>query len=116
LNSPGLIFCKLGIILVLLSLAYLWTRYAVGDRWNWICQLGTTSLLVYWVHIELVYGRWLGFWKQNLSYGQCGVIAAILVAAMVALSTASTRWNWKGLRSLFEMVTAPPQPQRVSGD
>ena len=30
-------------------------------------QFGTTSLLVYWVHIELVYGRWLYFWKDSLS-------------------------------------------------
>jgi len=67
INSPGLIFIKLGIILVLLSMGYLWTSFGPGRDWSWMRLLGTTSLLVYWVHIEVVYGRWFGFWKENLS-------------------------------------------------
>jgi len=31
-----------------------------SQRWSLFRQLGTTSLLVYWVHIEIVYGRWFG--------------------------------------------------------
>ena len=51
LNSPGLILIKLGVILSILPLAYLWTNYAPVQRWSWIRQFGMTSLLVYWVHI-----------------------------------------------------------------
>jgi hypothetical protein len=76
-----------------------------------------TSLLVYWVHIELVYGRWFGYWKESLTYGQCAAAAGVLMAAMLALSTASTHWNWRGLRSLFDAVSASAaKPARVSGD
>lgn len=119
LNSPGLIFIKLGVILVLLSFTFLWTHHGSGEGWSWVRQIGVTSLLVYWVHIELVYGRWFGFWKESLTYGQCAIAAGILTAAMLALSTASTHWQWKGIRSLLDMMSAPvkvSKPARVSGD
>lgn len=92
LDSPAQVFIKMGIILVLLSFAYVWTRFVVRDSWNWICQLGTTSLLVYWVHIELVYGRWMWFWKDGLSVAQTLALSSVVIVSMVALSTLRTRW------------------------
>ena len=50
--------------------------WRAGDGWSWVRQFGTTSLLVYWVHIELVYGRWLWFLKNSLTVPQ--TIAAAL--------------------------------------
>ena len=76
LNSPGLIVIKLGVVLLFLAFTFVWSEYAVGASWNWIRQLGTTSLLVYWVHIELVYGRWFGSWKETLNNIECAVCAA----------------------------------------
>jgi uncharacterized membrane protein len=55
LDSPGLIIIKLGVTMVIMAFSFVWTEFAVGAAWSWIRQLGTTSLLVYWVHIELVY-------------------------------------------------------------
>ncbi len=95
LDSPWLIFIKLGVVLLLLSFAYLWTRHSVGT-WSWVRQFGVTSLLVYWVHIELVYGRWLWFWKEGLTVGQTVVMAASVILLMLLLSTARTQWkNWR---------------------
>jgi uncharacterized membrane protein len=119
LNSPGLIFIKLGVILVLLSFTFLWTHHGAEEGWSWVRQLGVTSLLVYWVHIELVYGRWFGYWKESLTYGQCAIASAVLIVAMLALSAASTHWRWKGVRSLLDMASLPgkiAKPARVSGD
>lgn len=95
LNSPGLIFIKLGVILILMALAFLWTHEGAGEGWSWVRQLGANSLLVYWVHIELVYGRWFGFWKERLSLGQCAVASLALIVAMIALSWARTHINWR---------------------
>jgi hypothetical protein len=41
-----------------LTAAYAWCRWGAG-QWGFspLIQLGQTSLLVYWVHIEFVYGR-----------------------------------------------------------
>ena len=75
LNSPAQVLTKVGVILLMLALAFLWTRYGAKDGWSWVRQFGTTSLLVYWVHIELVYGRWLWFLKGQPDGGSdrtCG--------------------------------------------
>ena len=91
IDGPGLILIKLGVILMLLSFAYLWNTYMVTG-WSWVRQLGTTSLLVYWVHTELVYGRWLSFWREGLSTAQTLTMAAVVIAAMLSLSVGRTRW------------------------
>lgn len=111
LNSPGLIFIKLGVIMVLLAFTFLWTHHGSGQGWSWVRQLGGTSLLVYWVHIELVYGRWFGFWKENLTIGQCTLAALTLILLMILLSYVRTNWQALRLGSVF-----PTVPRRgVSG-
>lgn len=112
-NSPGLIFIKLGVILVLLAITFLWTHHGAGQGWSWVRQLGTTSLLVYWVHIELVYGRWFGKWKESLSIGQCAIAALVLILCMILLSRARTHWRWPALRM---GSVQPGHAYRVSGD
>lgn len=92
LNSPALIFIKMGVVLIMMSFAYLWTTFA-APGWSWVRQLGTTSLLVYWVHTELVYGRWLGAWKENLTVGQTALMAVAVIALMLGISLAQTHWN-----------------------
>lgn len=94
LNSPGLIFIKLGATLVIIPLTFLWTHHGAGQGWSWVRQLGTTSLLIYWVHIELVYGRWFGSWKEKLDVQQCALAAAVLIVLMIALSWARTHVDW----------------------
>ena len=93
LNSPALILIKLGVIYMLVAFAFLWTRYLNPDRWSFVRQLGTTSLLVYWVHTEMVYGSWFWQWKNALTAAQCAVIAVAIIALMVLLSVARTGWK-----------------------
>ena len=93
LDSPWQILIKLGAILLVLALAFLWSRQAAAEKWSWIRQFGTTSLLVYWVHIELIYGRWLWFWKENLSIGETTLAALALIVLMLLLSIARTQWK-----------------------
>ncbi len=116
LNSPGLVFCKLGIVLVFASLAYLWVRHVVADRWSWVMQLGTTSLLVYWVHIEIVYGRWFGFWKEQFGAAECVVYSAFLILAMLGLSVARTRLKKVQMPEWLTWRYPELDQQRVSGD
>ncbi len=113
LNSPYMILIKMGVILLLLAFAFLWTKYT-ADKWSWVRQLGTTSLLVYWVHIELLYGRWLSYWHSGLSIELCTVAAGIVVTSMVLLSVARTRYKRWG--ELLSSLRPQPLPARVSGD
>lgn len=115
LDSPGLVAIKLGVLLVVLAVAYLWVEYVVKDRWSWVRQLGTTSLLVYWVHIELVYGRWFGGWKNNLDNYQVIAFSVCLIGVMVGLSILRTRWPGLRAASWFQSPGALT-PRRVSGD
>jgi uncharacterized membrane protein len=112
LNSPGLIFIKLGAILILVAFAWVWNLQTTADQWSWVRQFGMTSLLVYWVHIELVYGRWMGGFKENLGVGQTVVAAAGIIALMLMLSLVRT--NWTQIRTW--MGSLSPAPRRVSGD
>ena len=103
--------------LLLLALAFLWTRYAPKDSWSWVRQFGMTSLLVYWVHIELVYGHWFWWWKTNLNVGHTVMAAIGVILLMLLLATVVTyRSRIKGVMiDMFESLSAP-KPDRASGD
>jgi fucose 4-O-acetylase-like acetyltransferase len=79
-----------------LFLVYAWCRWGFAQTgFSPIIQLGKTSLLVYWVHIEFVYG---GF--SILPKGQCSVRKASLgllaiLLAMLLLSLIRTRFKKK---------------------
>jgi uncharacterized membrane protein len=56
-TSASFFFIRLGLIVAAVSLAYLWEqRPAAGRRWSPLQLLGRSSLFVYWIHVELVYG------------------------------------------------------------
>lgn len=117
LDSPMLVFIKLGVIFLMLAGAYLWTTHGAGQRWSWVRQFGTTSLLVYWVHTELVYGRWLWFWKESLSNTQAALAAAGVVALMLFLSVIRTNWkNWRVAGFSLAYPFLDLEPRRASGD
>jgi len=105
LDSPAQTLIKLGVTLVILAFGYLWTQYGAAPGWSWVRQFGTTSLLIYWVHIELVYGRWLGFCKNNLNIPQTVLAAVALIVLMLLLSTVKT--YRKELRAWLSMRLRP---------
>ena len=90
LDSPAQVLIKLGVTLLILAVAYVWTEYGAAPGWSWVRQFGTTSLLVYWVHIELVYGRWLPWCKNHLDVPQTILAAGILIVLMLMLAVVKT--------------------------
>jgi len=117
LDSPAQVLIKLGATLVILALAYVWTEYGAAPGWSWVRQFGTTSLLVYWVHIELVYGRWLPWCKNNLDVGQTVLAAAILILLMLLLAVAKTyRKDIAAYVRGWRRAWADREPDRVAAD
>ena len=112
LNSPALILIKLGAILILVAFSWVWNLQLGAEQWSWVRQFGMTSLLVYWVHVELVYGRWLGEFKENLTVGATIAAASAVIVLMLGLSLLRT--NWAVVRTWFASLS--PAPRRVSGD
>ncbi|HEV2445941.1 MAG TPA: hypothetical protein VGS58_08470, partial [Candidatus Sulfopaludibacter sp.] len=116
LNSPAQVLTKQGVVLLMLTFAFLWTRYGAAEGWSWVRQFGTTSLLVYWVHIELVYGRWLWFFKNRLTSAETALAALCIILLMLGLSTAKAYGQriagWiEGMGWGFW-----PKPERAAGD
>ena len=57
-TSPNFFLARVGILLVIVLAGYAWCRWGAGQiGFSPFIELGQTSLLVYWVHIEFVYGR-----------------------------------------------------------
>jgi uncharacterized membrane protein len=98
-SGPNFFLMRCGILLVILFLIYAWCRWGFAQKgFSPIIQLGKTSLLVYWVHIEFVYG---GF--SILPKGQCSVRKAslgllVIFLAMLLLSLIRTRLKRKRAR------------------
>ena len=113
LNSPALIFIKLGAVLIAVAFAWVWNLGVSANQWSWVRQFGLTSLLVYWVHVELVYGRWFGVLKEQLSVGQVLFASFILILLMLGLSLIRT--NWATVKAYFSPSDAA-LARRVSGD
>jgi hypothetical protein len=86
--------------------AYLVTRF-LGSRFSFMQQLGKTSLLVYWVHVELVYGLMFARLHKKLGIGQATVGFVLMTAAMLALSVLRTKY-WHGLPRRRAGLLAPP--------
>lgn len=118
LDSPGLIAIKLSFVMCLLAVAYLWVQVGGSERWSLFRQVGTTSLLVYWVHVELVYGRWFGIWKEAMSVPQVVIYTIVLTALMTALSVLWTRYraNGSSFRWSRPRVRQVTQAQAVGAD
>jgi hypothetical protein len=116
LSSPAQVLTKLGALLLMMAFAFLWTRYGAKDGWSWVRQFGTTSLVVYWVHIELVYGRWFWFLKSSLTVTQTLIAAVCLILVMLAISVVRSNWE-KVAAALGDMGWGfGPKPGAAAGD
>jgi uncharacterized membrane protein len=93
-TSPNFFLIRVGLLLAILSLSYVWCRWGLG-QWGFspLIQLGQTSLLVYWVHIEFVYGRFSILRKHAMTIQGATLGLATIFTAMVLLSIARTYWK-----------------------
>ena len=109
-TSPNFFLFRCGVLLIILFLTYAWCRWGLAQKgFSPIIQLGNTSLLVYWVHIEFVYGRFsiLPKGRCSISGATLGLLAIFL--AMLSLSVIRTRWKRGALRVWPVRSAAPRQ-------
>jgi fucose 4-O-acetylase-like acetyltransferase len=102
-DSPALIFIRTGVCLLMMAGAYLWTEFCARPAWSWMETMGKNSLMVYWVHVMLVYGGVVKPIKRKLDIPQVLLATLIVTALMVALSVAWLRFKaWRAARPLEE--------------
>jgi fucose 4-O-acetylase-like acetyltransferase len=94
-NSPGLILIRVGVVLLLLAGAYLWCAFRKAGAWSWVENFGKTSLLVYWVHVMLVYGTLTNALHRSLTIPQAALATGGVILLMIVLSEIRLRWQAK---------------------
>jgi len=108
-TSPNFFLMRCGILLIILFCVYAWCRWGLAQLgFSPIIQLGKTSLLVYWVHIEFVYGRFSILPKRQCSVLQATIGLSIIFVAMLVLSLLRTKW--KSRRVKAHTPTPAPSP------
>jgi len=107
-TSPNFFLIRLGMLLMILAASYAWCRWVVG-RWRlaqWgfspLIQLGQASLVVYWVHIEFVYGRFSILPKHAVGIRTASVGLLIIFLGMLTL--AYVRTHIKGWMKRFRIA------------
>ncbi|HVP42323.1 MAG TPA: heparan-alpha-glucosaminide N-acetyltransferase domain-containing protein [Terriglobales bacterium] len=97
-TSPAFYLIRVGVLLIILCGTYAWCRWGAG-QWGFspLIQLGQTSLLVYWVHIEFVYGRFSIVPKRAIGIGAASLGLLTITLAMLLLSLARTRMKERKL-------------------
>jgi uncharacterized membrane protein len=108
-SSPNFFLARCGVLLILLSLIHAWCKWAfTKKRFSPVVQLGQTSLLIYWVHMEFVYGRFSILPKHGCSILKATLGLGIIFVAMLGLSIWRTRYKKEGIKAL--PAQAPPAP------
>jgi uncharacterized membrane protein len=93
LTSPYFFMMRLGLLLLVFCGAYRWSLRSTAHRWSPLRTLGQASLLVYWVHIELVYGRGFHDWGRALEVSDVALQLVWFVPMMLLLATAARQWR-----------------------
>jgi uncharacterized membrane protein len=108
-TSPNFLMMRIGLLLMITFLSYAWCRWGLATRgFSPLIQLGQTSLLVYWVHIEFVYGRFSLLQKRSetIVTATRGLLEIFLF--MLILSLLRTRIDWRKIN--WKKMTRRVQP------
>ena len=86
-TSPEFFLIRVGMLMLIVTASYAWCRWGAAE-WGFspLIQLGQASLVVYWVHIEFVYGRLSILPKraQTIATATAGLV--VITLAMTALA------------------------------
>jgi uncharacterized membrane protein len=96
-TSPNFLLIRVGMLLIILTACYAWCRWGAG-QWGFspLIQLGQASLLVYWVHLEFVYGRVSILPKNSVSIRTASLGLLVICLAMLLLAFLRTGMKGRG--------------------
>ena len=113
-DSPALTSIRIGVCLLMMAGAYLWTEVCARTGWSWMVTLGKNSLMVYWVHVMLVYGAVVRPIKRKLDMPQAVLAVLVVTAMMVALSVIWLNWKQRRQLRLVKKIAAEGITNRVN--
>jgi hypothetical protein len=121
-TSPNFLMMRVGLLLVISLLSYAWCRWGLATRgFSPLIQLGQTSLLVYWVHIEFVYGRFSLLPKRAetvpaATRGLIEITLFMLILSLIRTRIDGKKIDWKTIDwkqkiiNDWKKMTRPAQP------
>ena len=98
-TSPAFFGVRLGVMIAAFGVLYFvlrpggpWARLTLPRTWSPMELLGRTSLFIYWVHVELVYGLPSRPLHKALSFNGALVAFALFTLGMLALAMFKSRY------------------------
>jgi fucose 4-O-acetylase-like acetyltransferase len=90
-GSPAFFFIRTGIMTATIPFAYGWERLVLRKAWSPMQQLGRTSLFIYWIHVELVYGLISLKIHKSMTHPQVWAAFGAFACVMLVCSVAKDR-------------------------
>jgi uncharacterized membrane protein len=85
------VLARTGAILIIMLVIYLWTQSAASQGWSWVQCIGRHSLLIYCVHLPLIYGLPAAPFRSRLTIALTAIATVVIAGLMVGLSAARDR-------------------------
>lgn len=100
--SPAFFGIRAGVLTTVIAVAYWWEKLPLAPSWSPMEQLGRTSLFIYWIHVEMVYGLISLPIHKTFTHAQSWAAYVAFVLLMLALSIQKDRfvtwWKTRGKR------------------
>jgi uncharacterized membrane protein len=91
-TSPSYFLMRAGILTAAIGVAYLWdSRPGAEQTWSPMRELGRSSLFIYWIHIEMIYGLISRPLHRALPLSRVFVAYVLFVCLMVGASMLKNR-------------------------
>jgi len=100
-TSPNFFLIRVGIVMLILFASYVWCRWGAGE-WGFspLIEMGKCSLLVYWVHVEFVYGGLSILPRRGVGIATATLGLLAIFTAMTLLAVARNRLQGRGAQIL----------------
>ena len=106
-SHPDFMLLRCGVLVILMSAAYWWCKKGWRQKgFSPVIQYGNTSLLVYWVHLEFVYGIFSILPKHQSGIGRATLGLSVIFLGMLALSL----WRSEAKGTTVRVLPRQPQP------
>jgi uncharacterized membrane protein len=105
-TAPSYFFLRVGLMMALIAAAYAWNlAFVRPGAWSPILQLGKTSLFIYWIHVEMVYGLISLPLHRQLTLGQAAAAYVLFTGLMLIFSILKDRWVASRAQARRSMTT-----------
>ena len=107
-DSPTFFFIRLGLVALLVPASWVIEQLLPAAAIQPIAVLGRSSLFVYWIHVEMVYGAFVQPIKRTLPLSISIAATALIVLGLYALVLLKNRY-WRS-KTRSSTSSSPPAP------